>query len=92
MKSCLESRKQKVEISGKVSSDQEITIGIPQGSRLSPLLFIILMADLDSWAKNSMLSNFADNTQSIIISDSRENLLEVTTTEANIVINLIRSL
>ena len=41
------------------------------------------MADLDSWTKNSMLSNFADDTQSIIISEDRNDLLEITTREAN---------
>ena len=35
MKSYLSYRKQKVEVSGKVSSEQEISIGTPQGSRLS---------------------------------------------------------
>ena len=65
MESYLSKRKQFVEISGKRSSEQEIDIGTPQGSRLSPLLFIILMADLDLWTGNSSLSNFADDTQSI---------------------------
>ena len=49
------------------------------------------MADLDSWAKNSMLSNFADDTQSIIISGSKVNLLEITTREANNVIRFFGS-
>ena len=89
MKSYLNDRKQRVEISGKISSDQDITIGTPQGSRLSPLIFLILMADLDSWTKNSMLSNFADDTQSIIISEDRNNLLEITTRKANHVIDFL---
>ena len=56
MESYLSKRKQFVEISGKRSREQEIDIGTPQGSRLSPLLFIILMADLDLWTGNSTLS------------------------------------
>ena len=91
MKSYLSNRKQFVEISGKRSSDQEINIGTPQGSRLSPLLFIILMADLDLWTDNSNLSNFADDTQSIIVSDDRKNLLETASSEANHVMNFFRS-
>ena len=47
------------------------------------------MADLDSWTKNSMLSNFADDTQSIIISEDRNNLLEITTRKANHVIDFL---
>ena len=65
IESYLSNRKQFVEVSGKRSSEQEVNIGTPQGSRLSPLLFIILMADLDLWTENSSLSNFADDTQSI---------------------------
>ena len=91
MKSYLENRTQMVEVSGKMSSDQEINIGTPQGSRLSPLLFIILMADLNLWTENSTLSNFADDTQSIIVSDNKSNLLEITTKEANSVINFFGS-
>ena len=78
MESYLGNRKQIVEISGKKSSKQEINMETPQGSRLSPLLFIILMADLDLWTEDCVLSNFADDTQSIIISESRESLLEIT--------------
>ena len=46
MKSFLEGRKQIVKVSDELSSTQEINIGTPQGSRLSPLLFICLMADM----------------------------------------------
>merc|ERR1711971_1313977 len=91
MESYLSNRKQIVEISGKRSSEQEIDIGTPQGSRLSPLLFIILMADLDLWTENSTLSNFADDTQSIIVRENRKNLLETASSEANCVINFFRS-
>ena len=63
-----------------------MNIGTPQGLRLSPLLFIILMADLDLWTKNSTLTNFADEMQSIIVSDNRKNLLRTASIEANSVI------
>ena len=86
MKSYLNNRKQMVVVSGKMSTFQEMNIGTPQGSRLSPLLFIILMADMDLWAGNSILSNFADDTQSIHISDKTESLLETTRLEANSII------
>ena len=70
-----------------MSSALEIKTGTPQGSRLSPLLFICLMADMNLWIKNSMLSNFADDTQSLVISDSKEEALEVTLKEANSVVS-----
>ena len=70
----------------KISGTQEINLGTPQGSRLSRLLFICLMADMDLWIDNSKISNFADDTQSIVISDDLEKALEITTKEANNVI------
>ena len=91
IESYLSGRKQFVEVSGKRSSEVEINIGTPQGSRLSPLLFIILMADLDLWVENSTLSNFADDTQSIIVSDNQKNLLETAVKESKSVIDFFRS-
>ena len=87
VKSYLEDRKQFVTVSGKMSSILTTNIGTPQGSRLSPLLFICLMADMDLWAENSLLSNFADDTQSIIISENLEKALETTSREANKIID-----
>merc|ERR1711989_187081 len=67
MESYLTKRSQKTMVGGKLSEPVELCYGTPQGSRLSPLLFIILMGDLDQWTSNSQLSNFADDTQSVII-------------------------
>ena len=90
-KSYLEDRKQKVTVAGKFSSAVKVNRGTPQGSRLSPLLFIILMADLDMWMDKSILSNFADDTQSIIINEDHQNLLELTRKEANSFIKFFES-
>ena len=86
MKSFLDQRKQTVAVNEKISSEKEINIGTPQGSRLSPLLFVCLMADMDLWTRNSLLANFADDTQSIIINENLEEAIETTTEEANNVI------
>ena len=51
MTSFLENRRQRVVISNKSSKSRDIKIGTPQGSRLSPLLFLCLMADLDQQTK-----------------------------------------
>ena len=42
---------------------------------------------MDLWTDESMLSNFADDTQSIIIGDSKENAIKITEKEANKVID-----
>ena len=49
------------------------------------------MADLDLWTKNSTLTNFADEMQSIIVSDNRKNLLRTASIEANSVIGFCNS-
>ena len=62
----------------KKSKTQVTNIGTPQGSRLSPILFLCLMADMELWTEDSKLSNFADDMQSIIIKDNKEDALETT--------------
>ena len=70
IKSYLTNRKQAVMVDGHISSHKMVTTGCPQGSRLSPILFICLMADLDLYTEKSSLVNFADDTQSWVIADS----------------------
>ena len=91
MKSYLQNRKQIVTVCGKFSSAQDMETGTPQGSRLSPLLFICLMADMDLWTNQSLLSNFADDTQSLISCDSLEEAIETTKNESNSVISFFES-
>ena len=83
MKSYLKDRKQFVNVANQLSTAKEVNIGTPQGSRLSPLLFIVLMADMDLWTQNSMLPNFADDSQSILIHDKKDQAIETTVIEAN---------
>ena len=49
------------------------------------------MADLDCWTDKSKLQNFADDTQSIIISNNKEEVLDITSQEANSVIKFFES-
>ena len=74
-----------------MSKTSDINTGVPQGSRLSPLLFICLMADLDLWTKESMLTNFADDTQSVIIEDKKVDAVEIAKREANSVIDFFEN-
>ena len=78
-------------VAGKLSSELQIQIGTPQGSRLSPLLFICLMADMNLWINESSLSNFADDTQSIIVAKDQNTAIEVTKREANSIIDYFSS-
>ena len=74
-----------------MSKTIDINTGVPQGSRLSPLLFICLMADLDLWTKESTITNFADDTQSVIIKDGRDEAVDTAKKEANSVIEFFEN-
>ena len=86
MWSYLRDRTQKLSISGTLSSEVTINRGCPQGSRLSPLLFLVLMSDLNLHTEKSKITNFADDTQIHICEESEESLRTVTKEEAGSVI------
>lgn len=87
MKSYLTGRSQITTVSGAFSQPVNLNYGTPQGSRLSPILFLILMADLSLWTTNSKLSNFADDTQSVIVAETEEELRETTSRESAAVVS-----
>lgn len=58
----LHRRRQKVGIKGKFSNWIDVTSGVPQGSVLGPLLFLIYINDIDDGLV-SKISKFADDTK-----------------------------
>ena len=62
-KSYLCNRRQSVSVNNFVSPTQLISSGIPQGSILGPLLFIIYTADIFNQINHSHLQSYADDTQ-----------------------------
>ena len=71
----LTGRTQKVKINETVSKPKHVTCGIPQGSVLGPLLFIIYINDLNSLSENLKIITFADDT-SLFLSDMHYENLE----------------
>lgn len=59
----LTGRKQVVKVSKHLSTEGPVYSGVPQGSSLGPLLFLILMADIDSCVSSVRVSSFADDTR-----------------------------
>ena len=61
--SFLSERKQRVVVGENMSSWAKVKSGIPQGSVLGPILFIIFINDLPDNVKKSLLKIFADDTK-----------------------------
>ena len=72
IKSYLANRKQQVEINGHISELKEVRLGVPHGSILGPLLFIIYINDLSNIDDDIKFYQFADDTAVVIEGDSYE--------------------
>jgi hypothetical protein len=74
-KSYLSQRSQYVEIGGVLSNPLDITCGVPQGSILGPLLFLLYINDMSSAITKSKLFLYADDS-AIIYSDKSTKEIE----------------
>ena len=78
-KSYLSDRTQCCSINGVKSKFRSISFGVPQGSILSPLLFIIYMNDLPNSVKGTKIKMYADDTnltkQITSLGDVKEELI-----------------
>ena len=66
----LTKRVQRVRVEGHLSEPQLVKSGVPQGSVLGPLFFIVMMLDIDSGVKNAKLASFADDTRLWLLTKS----------------------
>ena len=73
-RSYLSNRKQFVSIDGFESQVTKMDLGVPQGSVLGPLLFLIYINDLHKAIKYSKTRHFADDTNLLIKNDSLKQL------------------
>ncbi len=61
-KDYLNDRTQYVALNGKISTEKSVQIGVPQGSVLGPILFLLFVNDLPSIVSNTQCNMFADDT------------------------------
>ena len=78
----LSDRQQYVDIDGVTSNNGQIQIGVPQGSILGPLLYLLYVNDIVN-SCHGMILSFADDTTLITSSSNLNELF----TNANIYIN-----
>ena len=60
--SYLTERTQVVMIGSKMSKPVELKLGSPQGSILSPSIFLVLIADMELYCPETTLCSYADDT------------------------------
>ena len=66
IKEFLNNRKYKVVANGEMSDVQDVLSGVPQGTVLAAVLFIMMIADIDEGVKRSIVRCFADDTRNSI--------------------------
>ena len=76
-RSCLSDRSQYVSYNGVRSSTKLITCGVPQGSILGPLLFLIYINDLYNVCRDSVPILFADDTNLFYKDNKMEDLVKI---------------
>ena len=75
--SFLTGRTQTINVNGHRSSPAPVLSGVPQGSVLGPLMFLILIGDIDKEITSAFLSSFADDTRMGHNTDSPSDEIEL---------------
>ena len=65
-KSYLENRNQCVRLGNNISSPKQVEFGVPQGSILGPVLFIIYINDMARVLRDCLLIQYADDSQILL--------------------------
>ena len=65
IKSFLSDRVQQVVVNGVKSDPTPVISGVPQGSVIGPLLFLVLISDIDEDIVDAVVKSFADDTRAL---------------------------
>jgi hypothetical protein len=72
IKNFLSDRYQRVIVQGKLSEPEKVKSGVPQGTVLGPVLFILYINDITEVLKNAAIKIFADDSKLILAIESEE--------------------
>merc|ERR1711972_584068 len=75
----LRGRKFRVVANGCMSREEDVISGVPQGTVLAAILFVIMISDIDEKVKNCILRSFADDTRvnkKVICNEDKEQMQE----------------
>ena len=90
LKSYLTNRKQYVSINGHDSAVRDVTCGVPQGSSLGPLLFLIYINDLRLCLSKTSCGHFADDTFIVFHSKKTKTIETIINTELKEIVKWLR--
>ena len=91
IRSFLTGRSQRVKIGKAVSSSRSVPTGVPQGGVLSPLVFVLFVADLEEWLNHSSAPTYADDTTTGTSGRSVKETIELMEIDAEKVLRFMAS-
>ena len=89
--SFLEDRKQFTSVQGSKSEEKPIKYGVPQGSVLGPLLFILFINDLHKAVEFSSVHHFDDDTNLLLIDKSLKKMNKHIKRDLKLTVDWIRA-
>jgi len=87
----LSNRQQHVQVGNTISPAIETSVGSPQGSLLSPLIFLIYIADIELWVDGMSIHGYADDVQSCFSSTEESEIVSKLEEEARKMLKFMAS-
>ena len=91
LRSFLENRKQYISLPGHSSSAKTVTCGVPQGSTLGPLLFLLYINSLQGVLSKSLVHHFASDTNLLFPAKKLCTIESIVNHELTLLVQWLRS-